>query len=103
MIPTLAVLDTAEADVDSTFFTLVRYQNGSAVQLRDVTQFNSINEELAKRTYEESGNYIVDKFKIDIDRRGTDIKALVNSGIAYVKGYRVETSGKIDFTLDPVT
>ena len=103
MIPTLAVLDTAEADVDSTFFTLVRYQNGSAVQLRDVTQFNSINEELAKRTYEESGNYIVDRFKIDIDRRGTDIKALVNSGIAYVKGYRVETSGKIDFTLDPVT
>ena len=43
MIPKLAVLDTAEADVDSTFFTLVRYQNGSAVQLRDVTQFNSIN------------------------------------------------------------
>ena len=72
MVPTLVVKTTVIADVDPVFFTLIRYQNGSAVTLRDVSQFNSIAEELAKRTYEESGNYVLDSFKVDMDRRGTN-------------------------------
>ena len=103
LVPRLVVKDTAVADVDATFFTLVRYQNGSAVTLRDVSQFNSIAEELAKRTYEESGNYIVENFKVDMDRRGPDLTALVGAGIAYVKGYRAENGGKVDFVIDQIT
>lgn len=102
MIPTLVAKSTAVADVDPAFFTLIRYQNGSAVQLRDVSQFNSIAEELAKRTYEESGNYLVDKFGVTVDRRNGDLTALVSKGTAYVKGFRVENSGKIDLTIDQV-
>ena len=102
MVPTLAVKDTAIADVDPTFFTLIRYQNGNAVTLRDVSQFNSIADELAKRTYEESGNYILDSFKIDLDRRDTNLTALVGKGTAYIKGFRVENSGKLDFTIDNI-
>lgn len=102
MIPLLVARDTTIADLDPTFFTLVRYQNGSAVQLRDVTQFNSIAEELAKRTYEESGNYILDKFKVDLDRRNDQLVALLGKGTAYVKGFRVVNNGQIDFTLDQV-
>ena len=103
MVPTLVVKDTAIADVDAGFFTLIRYQNGSAVTLRDVAQFNSIAAEMAKRTYEESGNYILDSFKVDLDRRDADLVALVGKGTAYVKGYRVENSGKLDFIIDPIT
>ena len=103
MVPTLVVKDTAISDVDSGFFTLIRYQNGSAVSLRDVSQFNAIADELAKRTYEESGNYILDSFKVDMDRRGTELTALVGKGTAYVKGYRVENSGKMSFTIDQIS
>lgn len=102
MVPTLVVKTTVIADVDPVFFTLIRYQNGSAVTLRDVSQFNSIAEELAKRTYEESGNYVLDSFKVDMDRRGTNLTALVGKGTAYIKGYRIENSGKLDFTIDQV-
>lgn len=102
MIPVLAVKTTAEADVDSNFFSLIRYQNGNAVTLRDVTQFNSINEELAKRTYEESGNYVSDKFKIDLDRRSDALVALVSKGTAYVKGYRAENVGTRSYTIDNI-
>tara|TARA_B110000971_G_scaffold220570_1_gene264532 strand:- start:4045 stop:9393 length:5349 start_codon:yes stop_codon:yes gene_type:complete len=102
MVPTLVVKATELADVDPAFFTLIRYQNGSEVMLRDVTQFNSIAEELAKRTYEESGNYILDSFKVDMDRRGNDLTALVGKGTAYIKGYRVENVGKLDFTIDDI-
>lgn len=82
MVPTLVVKPTATADVDPVFFTLIRYQNGSAVTLRDVAQFNSIADEMAKRTYEESGNYILDSFKIDMDRRNDELTALVGKGTA---------------------
>ena len=102
MIPKLAVKTTEEADVDSNFFTLIRYDNGNAVTLRDVTQFNSINEELAKRTYEESGNYVTDKFKVDLDRRGDALTALVGKGTAYVKGYRAENAGTRAFEVADV-
>lgn len=103
MVPKLVVKTTTEADIDSVFFTLIRYQNGNAVTLRDVAQFNSIADEMAKRTYEESGNYILDSFKIDLDRRNNKLTALVGKGTAYVKGYRVENTGKLDFEIDNVS
>lgn len=102
MVPSLVAKTTAVADVDANFFTLIRYQNGSAVTMRDVSQFNSIAEEMAKRTYEESGDYIVENFKVTTERRGVDLKALVGKGSAYVKGYRVENRGDVDITIDPI-
>ena len=101
--PTLVVKATATADTDANFFTLIRYQEGNAVTIRDVTQFNSISEEMAKRTYEESGNYIVNRFRTDMDRRDGELKAILGKGVAYVKGYRVENSGKQTFTVDNVS
>lgn len=103
LIPVLVAKDTIVADTDKDFFTLIRYQNGSAVVLRDVSQFNAIGEELARRTYEESGDYILQDFVVKTDRRGTDLKALVGSGVAYVKGYRVENRGELDFTISQVS
>lgn len=102
MVPSLVVKSTTVADTDVNFFTLIRYQEGNAVQLRDVTQFNSIAEEFARRTYEESGNYISNNFKLDLDRRDDDLVVLVGKGTAYVKGFRVENSGKISFAIDNV-
>ena len=102
MVPNLVVKSTSVADADVNFFTLIRYQEGNAVQLRDVTQFNSIAEEFARRTYEESGNYISSNFKLDLDRRDDNLVVLVGKGTAYVKGFRVENSGKISFEIDNV-
>ena len=103
MVPTLTVKTTTTADVDADFFTLIRYQNGFPVTLRDVTQFNSIAEELAKRTYEESGDYIVSDFKTVAERRGTDLVALVGKGSAYIKGYRVESLGGQEVGIAQIT
>ena len=103
LTPILTVLSTANADSDKDFFTLIRYQNGDAVLLRDVSQYNVLGEEMAKRTFEESGNYVVEKFNVVPDRRDGDLKMLVNPGVAYVKGHRVENKGQQDFTIDPIT
>ena len=95
LIPTLTVLPTTEADADNTFFTLTRYVNGNAVLLRDVSQYNVLGEEMARRTYEESGDYIVNDFQTTVVRRDGNLKASVGSGVAYVKGHRVENLNEV--------
>jgi len=103
LIPNLVVLDTADADVDADFFTLIRYQNGNAITLRDVSQYNVLGEELARRTYEESGNYVLKQFPLSTDDRDGNVNVLLGTGTAYVKGYRVENSGERSFTIDQIS
>jgi hypothetical protein len=103
LIPILTSLPTTEADVDNTFFTLTRYTNGNAVLLRDVSQYNVLGEEMARRTYEESGDYIVRDFKTKVVRRDGDLKASIGSGVAYVKGYRVENLGEVFLDIDDIS
>jgi len=109
LIPELVSLDTPIAEADASFFSLVRYQNGNAVTLRDVSQYNVIGEEMARRTYEESGNYILRNFDLKTERKEnlantaiTDLRVTVGSGTAYVKGFRVENKGEQSFILDDI-
>ena len=103
MIPVLTVVPTGTGNEDSAFFALIRYENGNKVQIRDVSQFNVIGDEMARRTYEESGNYVLDKFKINLERRNDQLEALLGTGTAYVKGYRVENVGVRSFVIDNVS
>jgi len=102
LTPKLVAKATSDANEDADFFTLARYVDGNAVQLRDVSQYNAIGNEMARRTYEESGNYIVERFGTRSEKRGNDLKVVVSPGIAYVKGFRVESSGEQSFTIDNV-
>ena len=109
LTPNLVALTTATGDTNSNFFTLVRFQNGNSVTVRDVSQYNVLGEEMARRTYEESGNYILNDFPVQTDDRipagETDsvVHALVGQGTAYVKGYRVENSGDRAFEIDQIS
>ena len=61
---------------------------------REVTTFDSynrINDLLAQRTKEESGNYVVEEFKAIFEEKdATNLNLDVTEGIAYVDGYRLE-------------
>ena len=102
LVPTLTVLETPEAGANSDFFTLIRYQNGNAITIRDVSQYNVLGEEMARRTYEESGNYILEQFPLSTDDRDSEVQLVVGNGTAYVKGYRVENSGERSFQIDQI-
>ena len=102
LIPILTALATTEADLDTAFFTLTRYSNGNAVTLRDVSQYNVLGEEMARRTYEESGDYIVRDFNSKVIRRDGNLKISVGSGLAYVKGFRVENSAEYILDIDEI-
>lgn len=78
------------------FFAIARYIGGQAVRIRDVTEFNSIAKEMARRTYEESGNYVVKGLNVTFEQEqegsNTQTYAVVSPGKAYVFGYEIESN-----------
>jgi hypothetical protein len=101
--PELVALASNSSEVnDPSFFSLIVYENGNPVLIRNVSQFNSIAEEMARRTFEESGNYIAKEFNVKIASKEGQINATVGPGVAYVRGYRIENSGERVFAIEPI-
>lgn len=104
---------------DDSFIELFRVINGNTKKIKTADQFSFITDTLARRTYDESGNYYVSPFKIESleslnDRLGNsgvflkgqktfegklaseDLAAIkISPGKAYVKGYEVPTGTEI--------
>ena len=51
---------------DENFIELMRLKNGIVESLVDKTEYNIFNENIARRTFDESGNYTVRSFDVDI-------------------------------------
>jgi len=102
---------------DENFIELFRVKNGEVKKIINKTVYSEIAKELARRTYDESGDYYVNQFDLQAkeslnDRystfgvffpeENTDqgnkpskdlLEIQIGSGKAYVKGYEVETIG----------
>lgn len=104
-------------DTDKDFVEINRYINGNLQNAVDLTQYAILDRTLAKRTYEEAGNYVVNNFAIEIkehlnqnnnggvytaDQGGDSSKfiAAFKPGIGYVQGYRIETNSVDYLTID---
>jgi len=93
LTPELAVLSSEDAASSNTFFSLVDFENGRPIRIRQSSEYNVLGQEMARRTVEESGNYVVKQFPIFTDEiyaNTTHFQARVGAGLAYVNGYRVE-------------
>lgn len=89
----LTLVDEVNVDSDETFVYFAKIANSVIVNnVKGTDEYNKINTLLAKRTKEESGDYIVRPFilKFDEDSDNNYLIADVSPGIAYVNGYRVE-------------
>ena len=104
---------------DQDFVELLRVENGGLTKFVDKTDYNLIRDELARRTYDESGDYYVRPFDIQVkeslnDRIGNngiyyssqktkqgntpskDLACIsISPGKAYVRGYEIETISNI--------
>ena len=98
LVPQLVKRTFAEADNDPDFFPIYKFSEGRPYSQRTAPEYNKIADELARRTYEESGNYTLNPFEIttrstiDIANSDTTFTYLIDPGLAYINGYRVETS-----------
>lgn len=89
-----------QVSVDENFVFVARVVNG--VVTREVSTFdayNRVNDLLAQRTKEESGNYVVEKFTAIFEEKdANNLNLDVSEGIAYVDGYRLDI-GAVDITV----
>lgn len=99
---------------DKNFIEILRINNGNLKKIQDSNTYSLIKEYFAKRTYEESGNYSVDPFSIEVsdslnDRIGSNgvfysnqktdqgntpsenlLSIKISPGKAYVRGFDIE-------------
>jgi hypothetical protein len=76
LIPSLAVLTTAQAAADDTFFSVQEYVAGRVVRRKTGTQYSTISRTMEQRTSEESGNYVVNKFPVRVGQSLADANNL---------------------------
>lgn len=96
---TLTLCDQATITSDETFVFLANVENSKIVEEVDEGDgYNKINELIALRTEEESGDYIVNPYTIHFEDEvsgDSSLELVVSTGSAYVKGYRVETPSPV--------
>lgn len=97
LTPELQVLDKEAADANTDFLPIIEFADGRPYKQNQSTVYNVIGNEIAKRTYEESGNYVLDQFIVGTRDSSTFsetrsvFKMNVDPGKAYINGFRVET------------
>lgn len=97
LTPILQVLTKAEADANNEFLPIIEFTDGSPYRMNQDTVYNVINRQLAKRTFEESGNYVIDQFLTltkdspTFSDTANLVKLNIDPGKAYLNGIRIET------------
>jgi hypothetical protein len=90
---TLSIRDLASADT-SKFIEIIRLVDGVKTKELDYPIYSEIEKTLARRTYDESGNYTTDPFVISLeegDSANGNFNIVLDPGKAYVGGYEFQT------------
>jgi hypothetical protein len=88
---------------DEKFFELLRIENGVITKQVYYPIYSEIEKTLARRTYDESGDYIVNNFDVSVEANSANDSAFtinIEPGKAYVKGFEFETQGTQKITLN---
>lgn len=93
---------TLESTDDEKFIELTRIENSAITKETRYPMYSVLEETLARRTYDESGNYTVRPFKISLQDNAsntaqTDI--ILSPGKGYVYGYEFETNAPTKITI----
>jgi hypothetical protein len=93
--PKLQVINTSNVSSNNTFFPLVDFRNGGPYKQNRTTVYGELSKEFERRTHETSGSFIIDPFVLSTKDQpvwsNTHINAVIDPGLAYINGKRVET------------
>ena len=81
-------------DTPQNFFELLRIEYGSIQKLINYSQYNIIEETLARRTYDESGNYTVDPFRMRVREHRLNNRESWSGQTRYIVGDYIADSGR---------
>ncbi len=93
----LVIAERSEVATDENYFEVAKITNGRITsQVTAANSYNQINDVLAVRTKEESGDYVVKPFELTFETNDSDnanLDFVIGPGTAYVDGYRASTTG----------
>lgn len=95
---------TIDSSVTSRFFELMRVENGVVTKKVDLPIYSEFQRTLAKRTYDESGDYVVKPYSLKVsantaDTSNTTLVVEIGAGSSYVKGFPYESAGPQKITI----
>lgn len=97
LTPVLTYRPTSQNSNSIGFFSIADFTFGNPTSIKTDSEYSKLGIELARRTYEESGDYLIDPF-IVTSRGYSDFPGVlsldVDAGEGYVKGYRVQQLGR---------
>jgi hypothetical protein len=74
------------------FFELIRIENGEIQQIINASQYNILEEALAERTFDESGNYVVRDFTFDVRESRNNFRGYWAPNASYQVGDYIAAS-----------
>lgn len=89
----LVLIKKEDVGEDQDYFTVVTLRDAEIISQITRSTYAIIGDEMARRTFDESGNYTVDPFLLDVNPHATDDTKLTltfDPGKAYVRGYEIE-------------
>jgi hypothetical protein len=103
LTPVLTSRETLDTTTTTGFFAIADFAEGQPSIIRTDPNYSNLGKQLAERTYDESGNYIINPFYVRLATKydtndaivPEQLKLEIEKGLAYVNGYRIETVGKL--------
>ena len=102
-IETALTKRTLDSTDTSSFFEIIRIVEDVKTKEIDYAIYSEIEKTLARRTYDESGNYTIDPFVISLeegDSANGKFNIVLDPGKAYVGGYEFETIAPTTIQVD---
>ena len=104
LTPFLVVVNTASSAGNTLFFPVTTFKNGFPYLQNQQTNYSKINDMIAQRTLETSGDFVLDPFDVTFksatantssntgaSNQANVFSLIVDPGQAYISGYRVKT------------
>ena len=91
-----------ESTDDTKFIEIARFENGRLTKDQRYPLYSVLEDTLARRTYDESGNYTVKPFRLSLQDNAANtanMDVILSPGKAYVYGYEHETIGSTVLTV----
>ena len=96
LIPNLTTISANDANANDDFYTLVEWNGGRPYKQNQFTDFSGLGDELSRRTFDASGNFVVDTFQVtttspaNTDNDAEYYTAAIDPGQAYISGRKVQ-------------
>lgn len=93
LTPVLTVVTASDIGSNATFLSLAEWKDGQPFRENKTTVYSNIGDEMARRTREAQGNFVMNPFEVSSKELSTanttHIQAIVDPGAGYINGYRV--------------